>query len=184
MLGCCLHWVEVCGWVVLWFLFFGLEGSGWFACCGIAGAVRVLCRVVWGPGVILVWGWLGTAGDGLLNGIGFVRVGLVGACIGEVGSTACRCFWIRASRHASWARVMTFSCSYHARIRTSGTCVMTCALLLSQMRLVSNTSNVVHASFLSWLSSLSTWDCGSGQCYVQIGLQPLVSGLLPGLALH
>ena len=65
----------------------------------------------------------------LLNGMGFVRVGLVGAWIGEVGLNACRRLWIRAGRHVSRARVLTFSSPYHARKNSSGTCVMTCALL-------------------------------------------------------
>ena len=80
VLGRWLHWVEVYGWVVLWFLFFGLEGCGWVACCGIAGGVRVPCRVVWGAGVRLVWGWLRTAGDGFVERDG-VCEGWVGGCL-------------------------------------------------------------------------------------------------------
>ena len=65
----------------------------------------------------------------LLNGMGFVRVGLVGAWIGEVGLNACRRFWICAGRHVTRAGVLRFSFAHRARTNSYGICMMTCALL-------------------------------------------------------
>ena len=85
VLGFWSRWVGVYGWVVLWFLF-GLGGL-WVGC------MLWVCR--WGSGAVScgVGCWcqvgLGLVEESssmvLLNGMGFVRVGLVGAWIGEEG---------------------------------------------------------------------------------------------------
>ena len=185
MLGCWLHWVEVYGWVVLWFLLFGVERCGWVACCGIAGGVRVPCRVVWGAGVRLVWGWLRKAGDGCVEWDG-VRVGWVGGCLARGGGVEEVKAFLDPRRSAGVSGgggelLFPIPCAeslvWHLRddLRTAALykCAWCRIRALLSMRLL-----------FAWHSSLSTWDCGSGQRYVQSGLQPLVSGLFPCSALH